>query len=132
METNELPHEAALREVFEETGVRAQIISDDPEMGLNGVAECQIPRPYSVLYEIIPQNKKDVEHIHVDFVYVMEAEETELKAQLEEVSKVAWLTKDEIFSYDCVDSAKGFARNYLNSDSTKKTQSTHKIIEQQS
>ena len=29
---NELPHEAALREVFEETGVRARIVSDDSDL----------------------------------------------------------------------------------------------------
>ena len=36
MEPNELPHEAALREVFEETGVVARIVSDDNDMGSNG------------------------------------------------------------------------------------------------
>lgn len=113
MESNELPHEAALREVFEETGVMARIVSDDPNMGLMGKVDCQIPRPYSVLYQIIPQNSKDVEHIHVDFVYAMEADESELKCQLEEVSRVEWLTKDEILASDCFDSVKGFVKNFL-------------------
>ncbi|MFH1253873.1 MAG: NUDIX hydrolase [bacterium] len=113
MEPNELPHEAALREVFEETGVTARIISDDHDMGLNGESDCQIPRPYSVLYQIIPQSIKDVEHIHVDFIYAMEAEESALKIQVEEVSRVEWLTKDEILESDCFDSVKGFVRNYL-------------------
>jgi ADP-ribose pyrophosphatase YjhB (NUDIX family) len=113
LEPNELPHVAALREVFEETGVRARIVSDDPDMGIMGAAECQIPRPYSVLYETIPQSSKDVEHIHVDFVYVMEAEEAELTAQLEEVAMVAWLTKDEILASATFDSVKGFVRHYL-------------------
>jgi ADP-ribose pyrophosphatase YjhB (NUDIX family) len=113
LEPNELPHEAALREVFEETGVRAHIINDDPEMGLTGEVDCQIPRPYSVLYQIIPQSKKDVEHIHVDFVFAMEAEESALNAQIEEVSHVAWLTKDEVFASECFDSVKGFVKNFL-------------------
>ena len=113
MEQNELPHEAALREVFEETGVTACIVSDDPDMGLAGNVDCQIPRPYSILYQIIPQSRKDVEHIHVDFVYAMEAEESELKVQIEEVSRVEWLTKDEILSADCFDSVKGFVKKYL-------------------
>ena len=113
MEPNELPHEAALREVFEETGVSARVISDDPDMGLNGKSDCQIPRPYSVLYQIIPQSSKDVEHIHVDFVYAMEAEESELKMQIEEVSRVEWLTKDEILLSNCFDSVKGFVKNCL-------------------
>jgi 8-oxo-dGTP pyrophosphatase MutT (NUDIX family) len=99
MEPNELPHEAALREVFEETGVAAKIIVDDPDMGLKGEVDCQIPRPYSVLYQIIPANHKCPEHIHVDFVYAMEAPESELTIQTNEVAKVAWLTKNEILSF---------------------------------
>lgn len=113
LEPNELPHEAALREVLEETGVCARIIRDDPEMGLYGEVDCQIPRPYSILYQIIPQSKKDVEHIHVDFVYAMEAEEGELDRRCEEVSNVAWLTKDEIFASECFDSVKGFVKIFL-------------------
>jgi len=113
LEPNELPHEAALREVFEETGVTARIIVDDPDIGLKGKVDCQIPRPYSILYQIIPKNKKDDEHIHVDFVYAMEAEESELKIQVEEVSKVEWLTKEEILKSDCFDSVKGFVKNHL-------------------
>lgn len=113
LEPNELPHEAALREVFEETGARARIIDDDPQMGLTGEVDCQIPRPYCVLYQIISATKKDVEHIHVDFVYAMEANAFELRAQIEEVSRVAWLTKDEIFASECFDSVKGFVKNFL-------------------
>ena len=113
LELNELPHEAALREVFEETGVKARIISDDPDMGLKGEVDCQIPRPHSVLYQIIPASSKSPEHIHVDFVYAMEAEESELNGRIEEVSKVEWLTKDEILISDCFDSVKGFVKNHL-------------------
>ena len=119
VEKNELPHEAALREVFEETGVKATIIKDDPTMNLEtfNTTECQIPRPYAILYEVIPQNKKDIEHIHVDFIYAMEAEEntsvTELKAQTEEVSQVKWMTKNEILTANSFDSVKGFAKSYL-------------------
>jgi len=113
IEPNELPHEAALREVFEETGVTACIISDDYDMGLKGEVDCQIPRPYSVLYQIIPKTHKDAEHIHVDFVFAMEAEEVFPKGKNEEVSGVEWLTKEKILASNCFDSVKGFAKSYL-------------------
>ena len=113
MEPNELPHEAALREVFEETGVSARIVSDELDMGLKGECECQIPRPYAVFYEFIPQHNNTEEHIHVDFVYVMEAEESALNAQIKEVSRVEWLTKEEILMLDCFDSVKGFVKIHL-------------------
>jgi 8-oxo-dGTP pyrophosphatase MutT (NUDIX family) len=113
VESDELPHEAALREVFEETGVHARIVRDDPDMSLKNEIDCQLPRPYSVLYQIIPQNSKDVEHVHVDFVYAMEAEESSVHVQLQEVAHVAWLTKDELLVSDCFESVKSFAKNCL-------------------
>lgn len=113
MEPNELPHEAALREVFEETGIMAEIITDDYDMNLSGENDCQIPRPYAVLYQLIPESPKDIEHIHIDFIYAMEAEESELNAKLDEVSNIAWLTKEEILNSECFDSVKGFVRAYL-------------------
>lgn len=114
IEPNELPHETALREVFEETGIYARLIKDDPDMGLKGAVDCQIPRPYSICYQVIPSNNKDSEHIHIDFIYVMEAEESELKIDLNEISKAKWMNKDEIFGCDCFDSVKGFVKKFLN------------------
>lgn len=113
MEPNELPHEAALREVFEETGIEAEIISDDYDLNMSGIKEAQVPRPYAVLYQLIPESPKDIEHIHVDFIYAMEAEESELTAQLDEVSRVKWMTKSEVLEADCFESVKGFANNFL-------------------
>lgn len=114
MEPNEIPHEAALREVFEETGVRARIISDDYDLKITSGNEVQIPRPYAILYELIPESSKDVEHIHVDFIFAMEAEEKELKANLEEVSGARWMTKTQILNADCLESVIGFINNFLN------------------
>jgi len=113
VEPNELPHEAAIREVFEETGVKASIIDDSPDMNLDGIVDCQIPRPYAILYQVIPENNKELEHIHVDFVYAMEAVESNLKIQKEEVSKAEWLTKEDILKLNTFDSVKGFVSNVL-------------------
>ncbi|KKP24482.1 MAG: NUDIX hydrolase [candidate division TM6 bacterium GW2011_GWF2_28_16] len=113
VEPNELPHEAALREVFEETGITAKIITDDPIINLENKVDCQIPRPYTILYQIVPENKKDIEHIHVDFIYAMQAEETIVKIDLNEVSNIKWLTKEELLKCNCFDSVKGFAKNFL-------------------
>lgn len=113
LELNELPHEAAIREVFEETGIVARIISDEYDMGLQGDVECQIPRPYCVLYEVIPKTHKDVEHVHVDFIFAMEAEEVSPKEQVKEVSDVQWLTKEHILASNSFESVKSFAKHYL-------------------
>ncbi len=116
LEQNEVPHEGALREVFEETGVRARLVDDDePDLALRGETEAQIPRPYGLLYERIPQGPKDTEHIHLDMLYIFEADDTAaLKARREEVHGVQWYTKQEILEdNDVFDSVKGFAARNL-------------------
>jgi isopentenyldiphosphate isomerase len=80
---------------------------------MNAITEAQIPRPYAVLYQLIPQSSKDIEHIHVDFIYAMEADEVKLTTQLEEVSHAKWMSKEEILNTDCFDSVKGFVNNFL-------------------
>lgn len=112
LEENEIPHEGAIREVLEETGVVATpVVLDDPELNLQGEVDVQIPRPYALLYQKIPESSKDIEHIHLDMVYLLEADDSlETTAQLGEVFAAQWRTKEDIINSDDVfDSAKGFA-----------------------
>lgn len=112
LEENEIPHEGAIREVFEETGVTATpVLLDEPNMNLRGEVDMQIPRPYALLYQLIPEGSKDIEHIHLDMVYMLEADDSaETAAQLDEVFAAQWRTKEDILTSDDVfDSAKGFA-----------------------
>lgn len=116
LEENEVPHEAAEREVLEETGITVTLLDmGDPDFELQGVVDDQIPRPYAMFYQIIPKNTKDDEHIHLDMLYVFEADEAhQTNAQLDEVSDVRWWTKEEVLvSDDVFDSVKGFAKLVL-------------------
>jgi 8-oxo-dGTP diphosphatase len=113
---NELPHECAIREVFEETGITATIIDSSPDLELIGNQETKIPAPYFLLHELIPANNKDVEHMHVDFIYLMESEESDVTIQLEEVSAVKWMKKEEILNADTFDSIKKICTKILVSD----------------
>lgn len=111
LETDELPHKGAIREVFEETGIVATPVRDEEhDLGLKGIVDTQIPRPYALLYQLIPKSSKDVEHIHLDMVYLLEADdEADTTAQLSEVSDVRWHSKDDVLTSDDVfDSVKGF------------------------
>ena len=66
----ETPDEAVLREIREETGLEARILSDKPiELSLGTTRA--LARPYAVLDEFIPDSK-DGDHVHVDLVYVCE------------------------------------------------------------
>lgn len=116
IEDNEVPHEAAIREVYEETGVMAIPIKDDEnDLALKGIKEAQIPRPYALMYQIIPKSKKDVEHIHLDMVFALEADDSDkITAQYKEVHDVRWVTRKSLIDeYDTFDSVRSFARNML-------------------
>ena len=88
-----MPHEAAIREVYEETGISAvPTLEDEHDLRLKNITEAQIPRPYALMYQIIPESKKDVEHIHLDMVFLLEADDTtELTPQAREVHDVRWI-----------------------------------------
>ena len=116
IEENEVPHEAAIREVYEETGINAApALEDEHDLRLKNITEAQIPRPYALMYQIIPESKKDVEHIHLDMVFLLEADDTaELTIQTREVHDVRWVAKSELLSeYDTFDAVKNFAREVL-------------------
>ena len=111
-----MPHEAAIREVYEETGISAApILEDEHDLQLRNITEAQIPRPYALMYQIIPESKKDVEHIHLDMVFLLEADDTaELTPQTREVHDVRWVAKSELLSeYDTFDAVKNFTREVL-------------------
>ncbi len=119
LEENEVPHEAAIREVFEETGVRAEpIIEEEHDLHLKNEIDTQIPRPYALMYQIIPLSKKDIEHIHLDMVFALQANDLdEISIEHREVHDVQWRSKDEIIDNDDVfDSVKGFAQAFLRSE----------------
>ena len=117
LEENEIPHEGAMREVLEETGLAVTLAGiEEHDFSLRNIVDMQIPRPYALMYQIIPENSKDVEHIHLDMVYIFVADEYDstLEANQAEVYDVKWLTAAEILKSDDVfDSVKGFAKSYM-------------------
>ena len=114
IEENELPEDAALREVFEETGIKAEIKScSKNNIASDTQKEVQLSTPYVILGEYIPKNTESETHIHIDLVYLCEAEETETLKQEAEVKAVKWMTWDEIVTSNTFSSVKNFARTRL-------------------
>ena len=116
IEPTETPEEAAAREVHEETGINPRLIKlDQPNISSSTPTEEQLNTPYAVLYELIPETKKEGEaHIHVDFIYLFEADEKEtITEQEEEVENVKWLTGSEIANLDAFGAIKTFAAHNL-------------------
>jgi 8-oxo-dGTP diphosphatase len=96
IDPNESPAEAAAREVEEETGVRASVVSDatfaHPAVTVH-------PAPYVVL-EMNVRDNTIGEHRHIDMVYVLRATSTDLAAQAAEVREVRWVPIADITELD--------------------------------
>ena len=68
VDRDELPHETALRETYEETGLRPELIAEAGPYDTDQVAS--LPRPAAFLLEDIDVRRDGrVAHQHVDFVY---------------------------------------------------------------
>ena len=117
LEAGELPHKGALREVFEETGIHATMVDlDEHNLELKDISDTQVPRPYALIHVTMPATEENETHIDLDMIFACEADEyAELTLQLDEVSEVQWLAKEEILSFvETFDSVKSFARHNLN------------------
>ncbi len=94
LEEGEFPHETAIREVLEETGLKVKIISrrnrkvDDDDFAR------QAPMPLAIMLEDVPY--KDGHHLHYDFVYVAETGEGELLKNDVETDGIGWFTRKEV------------------------------------
>ncbi len=106
LDPNEIPHVGALREVFEETGVHARVINAAHDFMLANPTELQIPSPLCILYEVIPATTKEEEHMHIDFAYLMQADEQVLTMALNEIDNAGWFTLDQVMHLNTFDSVK--------------------------
>lgn len=69
VEENELPHEAALRECEEETGVIGEIVQQE-NLWVERWNASSVPRPYLCLLEEIPPFGDEPAHQHMDQVFI--------------------------------------------------------------
>ena len=97
LEDNEYPHEGAKREILEETGVEAKILNYTEVNIPDSEKEFQIPNPITTLRELIAGKGDTPEHIHMDLIFLAEANENDvINGQETEVEDVKWMTAEEI------------------------------------
>lgn len=112
LEDNELPHECALREVVEETGIRADFLPNSIRIKNLSQGEKQLPTPYCILHEVIPKYKTTPKHMHVDFIYLLVAR-TKKTTISHESMRVGWFSIKEIQKLDCFEALKYVANKEL-------------------
>ena len=95
MEENETPAEAAKREVFEETGLHVELVSQDT-ITISRWNAKSIERPYLCLLEEIPAYGETPAHQHIDFIFLSYPVGSIKTAHCDEVDDICWFTLEEI------------------------------------
>lgn len=97
IEGNELPDTAVLREIFEETGIKAEIVTGKHNIALAKDNCKELERPFIVLLEDIEGNGK---HNHIDLVYICKALNNKYILQKSEGTDIGWFSPEEINKLD--------------------------------
>jgi 8-oxo-dGTP pyrophosphatase MutT (NUDIX family) len=101
VDENELPEEAVLREIFEETGVRATIMSNKKGLPLYNDDRCrELETPFTVLLEDVSGNGT---HFHIDIIFLCKAEDCALKKNPEEADEIGWFPYSQVKKLDTFD-----------------------------
>jgi ADP-ribose pyrophosphatase YjhB (NUDIX family) len=93
IEENELPDDTVLREIFEETGIRVEILSNKQDLELSD-NDCKgLKRSFTVFLETI---EGDWSHNHIDMVYICTALNDDFAMQKSEASDIGWFSIEQI------------------------------------
>lgn len=95
IEADEFPHEAAIREVKEESGFDVTLLETElaPEIELARVE--RIPAPFCLLHEGIGSAET-----FFDFIYIAETTEQEPCPKRGESTEFKWFSEEELLSHD--------------------------------
>lgn len=98
IERDELPHQAAKREVSEELGIEVELVSDHTE--LDSASARTIPQPHHMLVEDITVHEDGVSHQHIDLVYFGSVPHKAIDPADGEVSaeEWTWYTADDLLA----------------------------------
>jgi len=104
IEENELPDDAVIREVLEETGINVKIKSLKQDIDISNKDSCrELERPFIILLEDINGNGK---HNHIDMIYICSAFNDEFILQKLEISDIGWFTLNEIYELETFNNVK--------------------------
>lgn len=104
VDRDELPHEAGLREVTEETGFDAELVAELPEVPAPEGRALPTPR-YQMLYDIDRNESGAAYHQHIDHVYFARVDSRDVDPDGDEEHPDAWdwYTPEELRASDVDD-----------------------------
>lgn len=100
IEAHELPDVAAVREVFEETGLRVEIIADYEPAGFDHA----LPRPAGIQLEDIEPG-----HQHVDLIYFARPIDSTRIVSNDESEAIGWYTLEEMVTMGVTDEVRAWS-----------------------
>lgn len=92
-EENEFPHETAVREAKEETGLTISIVNNEIMSDIDIGRVVRIPLPFCTYYEGVGHNEE-----FFDFIFIGETSDTKLNPANEESKEFRWFTLEELNS----------------------------------
>ncbi len=108
IDRDELPEEAAVREVKEETGLDVTLLESDAPLHFGDDAARRLIRPFHIILENI-----NPYHQHIDFIYYATASTDVLLPGAGETRQLRWLTEGELEELDLYENVKICAREAL-------------------
>ena len=111
IERDELPHECAVREVLEETGLDVELVEDGARVngGITKVGVTELPSPRYILLEDINPH-----HQHIDLIWFARARTGELSPGKGERTRIRWFDLGDIdSSSELTDDIRVLAREAL-------------------
>lgn len=95
MNENEVPHQTAIREVYEESGLEVELYNRDSKLDLGRVVQLNSP-----MHTLLENVGHEVENI--DFIYFARALTDKVNPQKGESKELFWFTKEEIENNDTI------------------------------
>lgn len=115
IENFENPREAVLREAFEETGIKdIDLITFNSYEEKNFPDAKWMPPPEYIFEEVIPPNKNELEHIHIDCLYVGITKSEIIIHNERESEGIKWFKQDELISPEMFSMTIFFANKFFN------------------
>ena len=91
IERDELPHEAAIREIKEECGLDVELYKHDANTQINAeTAKLLIPPVHVVLVDMNPN------HQHIDLIFYAKSNSPDFVPSPNEAKEMKWLSTEEI------------------------------------